>query len=157
MERSTVAPIDRLRRIVAHTEAGQPLQPDDAAWLAAGARVYMETAPTVRLDAALGLHPQWGEAGWWIAGPRAERDALLAQMDQQLFGDLDISAAARSIVALARRRQECADVHAAAAPLLDQLAATGRSVPGQRQLMNILRRSRAPAERKSDTRSNFPA
>jgi hypothetical protein len=159
---ATPAPIDRLRRIVASAEAGAPLPPDDAAWLAQGARAYLEDAPAVRLDAALGLHPGWGESGWWTTGPRAERDTLLAQIDRQLFGQLDIPTAARSIVALVRRRHE-----PAAAPFLDRLAATGRGVPGDKQLRNILRRARAkdaippaairPSAGKSDAVSSFPA
>jgi hypothetical protein len=153
------APVDRLRRLVAALETGDTPDLVDAAWFAKGAREYLRDAPAVRLDAALGLHPGWGEAGWWTTGPRAERDAALAEMDKQLFGHLDIPTSAKSIVALARRRQERGDVHIREARLLDRLSGTGKGVPGLKQIANILRSSRAmldEASRKSDAVSNFP-
>lgn len=152
-------PVGRLRRMVEALQAGDAPDPADAAWFTEGAREYLRDAPAVRLDAALGLHPGWGEAGWWTVGPRAARDAALAAMDQQLYGHLDIPSSARSIVALARRRMEHGDVHAREARLLDRLATTAKGVPGERQIQNIIRRSRSMVEDgvgKSDTASNFP-
>jgi hypothetical protein len=153
------APIERLRRVLEALESGAVPDPDDTAWLITGARTYLRDAPAVRLDAALGLHPGWGEAGWWTTGPRAERDAVLAEMDKQLFGHLDIATSAKSIVALARRRQERGDVHAREVRLLDQLNATCKGVPGPKQVANILRTSRGMVVNppgKSDAVSNFP-
>jgi hypothetical protein len=153
------APVDRLRRVLAALESGTAPDPDDAAWLVSGARTYLRDAPAVRLDAALGLHPGWGEAGWWTTGPRAERDAVLVDMDRQLFGHLDIATSAKSIVALARRRQERGDVHAREVRLLDRLNGTCKGVPGAKQVANILRSSRGMVggpSGKSDAVSNFP-
>jgi hypothetical protein len=149
-EAMDASPVDRLRQVVDCAEAGQHLQPPVAAWLAQGARAYLRDAPGVRLDAALGLHPAWGESGWWTTGPREERDAVLAEMDRQLFGQLDIPTAARSIVALARRRQERGAVDANEVALLAKLAMTGRNVPGEKQIRNILRRARSQDERGHD-------
>jgi hypothetical protein len=151
-------PVDILRRILAALETGTAIAPDDAAWLATGIRAYLQDAPAVRLDAALGLHPEWGKPGWWTTGPRAERDAALIEMHKQLFGHLDIASAAKSIVALARRRHERGDVHPREVRLLDQLNATCKGVPGARQVANILRTSRGMVvnpPRKSDGVSNF--
>jgi hypothetical protein len=152
-------PIDRLRRLLEALDTGNTPDPDDAAWFTAGAESYLRQAPVVRLDAALDLHPRWGEAGWWTVGPRAQRDAVLAEMDKQLFGQLDIPTAARSIVALARRRHERGDIEPREVRLLDRLAETNKGVPGERQIQNIIRRSRNQVDvstRKSDDVSNFP-
>jgi hypothetical protein len=151
-------PVDRLRRILAALDAGGAIAPDDAAWLASGARAYLQDAPAVRLDAALGLHPEWGSPGWWTTGPRAQRDAALIEMHKQLFGHLDIASAARAIVALARRWHERGHLHASEARLLDRLNGTCKGVPGARQVANILRTSRDAVvnpPRKSDAVSNF--
>ncbi len=139
------ARVDCLRRLVAALEAGEKPATADVVWFAAGAREYLRDAPAVRLDAALGLHPGWGEAGWWTTGPRAARDAVLGEIDRQLFGHLDIPTSAKSIVALARRRQERADLPEQQARLLDRLISAGKGVPGPKQIANILRNSRDPA------------
>jgi hypothetical protein len=145
-------PVDRLRRVVVCAEAGEPLHPDDAAWLAKGAAAYLRDAPASRLDQALGLHPDRGDVGWWTAEPRSERDSVLAEIDRQLYGQLDIPQAARQIVALSRRRNQRGALPLNEASLLADLARTGSGLPGQKQIANIIRRSRG----KSNGISNFP-
>jgi hypothetical protein len=146
-------PADRLRRVLAALEAEEPINPEDATWLAQGARAYLRDAPAIRLDAALGLHPERGNVGWWTSEPRSSRDAVLAEMDRQLYAQLDIPKAAQELVALARRRNQREPLPLNEAALLAQLARTGRGLPGRKQIENILRGSR----QKSDSTSNFLA
>jgi hypothetical protein len=147
------SPIDRLRRPVAALEAGDALDPADAAWLAGGAKAYLARAPGIRLDAALGLHPERGEAGWWTVEPRSARDAILGEIDRQLFAQLDVPQAAREIIALERRRRQRQAVDLNVGELFARLTRTGLAVPAEKQVKNILHRTRG----KSYAASNFPA
>ncbi len=150
-------PIDRWRRIMNHVRAGQPLDAADAGWLLQASQTYLNDPAGVRLDVVLGLHPRWGEAGWWTLESRSDRDAILAEMDQQLYSRLDVTTAARLIVAAALNgRQSSATLPPAEADFLARISKTGRSVPGHRQVKNILRKSRGNLPPAQISRHEFP-
>lgn len=137
-------PSERLHRIVAHSDADQPREPSDEAWLLGAVRQYMASPGPGKLEAALGLLPRWGQPGWWTTEARADRNALIAALDKQICAAHDIPAAARQIVQMvtARRIKGDEGVPPDAAVLLDQIGRTGQGVPGEKQLQTILRGAR---------------
>lgn len=147
------APVDRARRALA---ALRGTNDPDVAWLTAGLADYLARVPDVRLDEALGLHPGWGEKGWWTQEAKVARNALIAELDCQCFGQVAVRDAAIGMLALVRayreRRPGLANNQIA---LLARMNGTGAAMPGQRQLVAIIAALRTEAGREIKGCFNF--
>lgn len=141
---SSTEAVRHLRDLRAAAAAGRAIEPAITEWIVRAIDCYLAQAPAVTLDAALGLAPGWrGGDGWWVAETRSMRDAAIARIDRSLFGHLDVTAAARSLIAIERRhRERKAGLGACEAELLAELQRCGRGIPGERQLKTIIARER---------------
>ena len=96
-----------LWRVMQALDAGQPIDPADASWLAVGIRRYRDGALIGEtLERALGLAPPPGGRSWWWREAFTRRDAAVRAIDREFFSDLGISASAAEI-ALALRVLAC--------------------------------------------------
>jgi hypothetical protein len=76
-----LAAAERMRRIVAAAEAGEPPDAADLGWLARGLGRYLAGAPAgLRVEEALGLAVLPGGSPWWAEQRRAGRDRLLREL-----------------------------------------------------------------------------
>jgi hypothetical protein len=95
-------PAARLRRLAAALGTGEPVHPDDAAWVARALHRYLEHAPDgLGLEAALGLSTPAGGEPWWRTERRAARDDLLRRLAAMLPGNT--SGRAQQLQQLLRR------------------------------------------------------
>ena len=137
--------VARARRALA---ALQGSNDPDIVWLAAGLADYLSRAPDVRLDEALGLHPGWGDRGWWTLEAKAARNALIAELDCQCFGQVPAQEAAADMLDLVRaHRERRPGLALNQVQLLARLNGTGAGMPGRRQLADIISAERRAAGR----------
>jgi hypothetical protein len=95
----------RLRRLRAAAEAGQPLPPEVAAWLARAIADYERSAADgARLDVHLGLVPPAGGKAWWTREATARRDAEIRAIAAEQFSTLNRRRQAEEIRRILRRR-----------------------------------------------------
>ena len=129
--------INLLRQVIHHARRGQPIPPEAAGWLVAGAQRYEASAragEAIGLDVALGLGVP-GRHGWWTVEARARRDDLLRELRGKRFAHLDDAEAARQIHAMVRLAPQ--------EPALSAALSTGLGMPGVKQLKTILGRKSA--------------
>ena len=112
---STADAAAALWRVMQALDAGQPIDPADASWLAVGIRRYRDGALIGEtLERALGLAPPPGGRTWWWREAFARRDAAVRAVDREFFSDLGISASAAEIaLALGGARVPRTDTEAA--------------------------------------------
>lgn len=145
--------LDAMRdlRAAAAVLEGVPNPPPAVARVLEGLGRYERNASAgLTLEQALGLAVGPGGKPWWRVEAKCQRDAELAALAREAFGDLDLSTAAREIARDARRYSASgwkADKDKALRDITDPKrrrlrrvleAAEGRAI-GERQVRNILK------------------
>ena len=113
-------PIQHFRVTLSAAEQGVPVPPEVAAWLLAWGKTWIaraEAGRPISMEGAAGLGAP-GRPNWTKQEEKQERDAALRELHRQHFPYLRPRAAARAILAMTPR------------PF---------SMPGERQIANILR------------------
>jgi hypothetical protein len=119
--------VRRLRRVCESLESSAPIGVEEAAWLTAGLRRYLDAAPAgLTLEAALGLSVTAGGSPWWRTERLASRDAAIRALSRNFVG----SAHARAVATA-----ECIRRYQGAAWRLDQCKTPPSSSNRQRKLL----------------------
>ena len=100
MRSPALAAVEKLRRLAAELEGGG----DDARWLAACIREYLESAPRgATMDMCLGVAAMPGEVNWWTAEATRVRDDAIRDLAARYYPSLRPGTQAREIERLALR------------------------------------------------------
>ena len=85
----------QLRRVCEALASGAPIGVEEAEWLTAGLRRYLNAAPAgLTLEAALGLSVAAGGSPWWRTERLAARDAALRALSRNFAGSANARAVA---------------------------------------------------------------